>query len=438
VRTLLFRVVLIVLGIAAVELTAWLLLGSRPALEGRLELVSIGKIAGERARAQERIGRPLPGGGLLEEEAIHPFVGYATVPSAQALAGPLSLDSLGFPVGGPLVRERRPDTVVMGVFGGSVATYFAQGIGPERVFEGLQSLPRFAGRRLVVVGGAHAAYKQPQSLLALAYLQALGLELDLVILLDGFNEVVGAPFELLPAGVFPFYPWKWKQRIASLETDTAMRARIGEIAFLSEERMRWARRLLHSPLRRSRTAELCWALFDAFLESRVEAARLALHTERSSGAAEYAATGPPWPVGSGPALYSELAALWMESSLEMRALAESDGALFFHFLQPNQHVPDSKPMGAEERARALRGGEAFAPFAAAGYPILRERGDALRARGVRFHDLSAVYADTQEPVYVDNIGHVGRRGNEILADAIAAAIRTDLAAEEPVRKTAAR
>jgi hypothetical protein len=206
-----------------------------------------------------------------------------------------------------------------------------------------------------------------------------------------------------------------------------MRARIGEIAFLNQQRSSWAQRLLHSRLRHSRTVELVWALLDRTLEVRVEAVRLALGTTRSNQALEYAASGPPWPSTVDEDLYRELASFWMRSSLGMRALAESDGALFFHFLQPNQHVPGSKPMGDEERAVAVRGGETFAPHAAAGYRHLRERGTELRGRGVRFHDLTLVFAETREPIYVDNIGHVGARGNEMLADAMAASIREELA-----------
>ena len=73
----------------------------------------------------------------------------------------------------------------------------------------------------------------------------------------------------------------------------------------------------------------------------------------------------------------------------------------------------------------------FAPHVAIGYPRLRERGVELVARGVRFHDLTQIFADTHEPIYADNIGHVGARGNQMIADAIAAALRKDLATTAP-------
>lgn len=344
------------------------------------------------------------------------------------LEEPLSLKSLGFPWGGPLVRERRPDRVVMAIFGGSVAAYFVSAGGPQRLFEGLQSLSRFHGCELVVLCAAHLGYKQPQSLMALAYLEALGAELDLVVLLDGFNEVMVPTAYLLPVGVFPFYPIQWNQRVADLEVDVDLRSLIGEIAFLNEERARWADRLLASPLRRSGAARLVWALWDRRLEARLEARRLALNTSPPPDRFDYAASGPPWRQATdGP--YRELAALWAESALQMKALAESDAALFFHFLQPNQHVPGSKPIGEEEAEVALRGGESLAPLVRLGYERLRERGVALRARGVRFHDLSQIFAAVREPLYVDNVGHLSPRGSLLLADAMAAEIRADLSAD---------
>jgi hypothetical protein len=429
-RQLGFRVVLIALAIALVEGACFLLLRFAPELGDRMKLVAEGLDPGARAQAVRRIGHRIPGSGVMAE-VIHPYLGFAVAPPEAVRNGPLTLESLGFPSGGPLVRERRPDTVVMAIFGGSVAYYFTEAGGPQRIFDGLQELPAFAGKQLVVLGAAHIGYKQPQALLSLAWLAALGVEIDVVVLLDGFNEVNAAPAELRPAGVFPFFPGRWHQRVANLDTETGMRSLIGEIAYVTDRRSTLAARFANSPLSVSRTATLLWALYDRQLERTVEARRRALAEGEAERHLDYATTGPAWPPQAPPQLFDDLAAFWMESSLAMHALAVGKGAHFFHFLQPNQHLPGSKPMTGDEIAVAITGGESFAPHIARGYPLLRERGAELVARGVRFHDLTLVFEATHEPVYVDNIGHVGPRGNEIIADAIAARIRDDLAAAEP-------
>ena len=55
--------------------------------------------------------------------------------------------------------------------------------------EALARLPALRERRVVVVNMAQGSGKEPQQLLELAYLLALGQRLDLAIALDGFNEL---------------------------------------------------------------------------------------------------------------------------------------------------------------------------------------------------------------------------------------------------------
>jgi hypothetical protein len=423
---LLSRILWFAIAIGIVELGSWGLLALAPALGARMQLAVAGLDPGARGQAQARIDHRAR--EIFTLESIHPYLGYTVTPSKSALAGPPSLDALGLPKGGPLVREASPNTVVIGIFGGSVAAYFAGWGGAQAILDDLQELPRFAGKKLVALTVAHIGWKQPQLLIALAYLQALGVHFDVAILLDGFNEVVWPPYQLVPAGVFPFYPAHWNQYVANLDVATGMRERIGIIGLLKQRREQWAERVLNSPSRHSRFVRLVWSLYDRALEGQLEAQRVALDTGNATKGKDFAATGPPWR-GDDDKLVRELASFWFECSLAMRALAESRGTLFFHFLQPNQHVPGSKPIDADEAAVAIRGGEAFAPYVARGYPLLRERGAELRARGVRYHDLTQIYAGVREPIYVDNIGHVGARGNELMAAAIAEAIATDLGAE---------
>ncbi len=429
-KRILFRLLLLAIGLAILEGGSSLLLLVSPQLHGRMQTAAAGEDPSARGRAQTRIGHLLPTGHFLEE-VVHPYFGYSVIPPDQALTRPLSLSALGFPNGGPFQREHPPNSVVVGIFGGSVAAYFAKHGGVQAIFEQVKMLPAFAGKDLVVLTCAHIGLKQPQALMALSYLQALGVDFDVVILLDGFNEVVNAPFELVPAGVFPFFPSQWNQRVANLELDTTMRSRIGELANLKERRADATARLLASPLRHSNSVELVWALYDRSLETAIEAKRAQLDIHKSEAGHDYAATGPAWPRESEEALAADLAAFWFEASLQMRALAEAKGTRFFHFLQPNQHVPGSKPMDADERAVAIDGGEAFAPHAARGYRFLRERGAELAARGVHFHDLTQLFIETTEPIYIDNIGHLGNLGNEMMAAAMAAQIENDLAGTAP-------
>jgi hypothetical protein len=54
-----------------------------------------------------------------------------------------------------------------------------------------------------------------------------------------------------------------------------------------------------------------------------------------------------------------------------------------------------------------------------GYPLLVRAGNELREQGVDFHDLTMLFANVEEPLYVDQFCHYNARGNELLARAVA-------------------
>src|SRR5690606_22799374 len=120
--------------------------------------------------------------------------------------------------------------------------------------------------------------------------------------------------------------------------------------------------------------------------------------------------------------YARIAAVWARSSLEMWHLCRGLGITYLHALQPNQYVAGSKPMGDAERAVAWRDDSPFRAGVEGGYPALRAAGAALAAQGLPFADLTDVFADVREPVYIDDCCHLGPRGNALLGAALGRAI----------------
>ena len=94
-------------------------------------------------------------------------------------------------------------------------------------------------------------------------------------------------------------------------------------------------------------------------------------------------------------------------------------------LQPNPHVAGSKPWSSAERALDFDASP-YADTARRGHALLQEAGEALRAEGVRFHDLTMVFVDVSDPIYVDSCCHVNAEGSALLAEAMASAIDEDL------------
>jgi hypothetical protein len=370
--------------------------------------------------------------GFIVNEVVHPYLGFVldrSFPRCQKdLAGYRDVLDYGFSCSDvPLVQKRTPDTVIIGLFGGSVAYAFpALGFAPLR--EELLKAPSYAGKKIVLVPLALPGFKQPQQLLTLTYFLMLGAEFDILINLDGFNDLVLPAVENIPKGVFPFFPRSWFFRTAALDPTTI--ARMGEVAYLRDRRSVHAAFFSRAPLCYSATASFLWALLDRL--DVAQAARVQARLLQSSGeGGSFVQKGPDRSYASETEMYADLAAGWQRSSLQMHHLAQANGAVYFHFLQPNQYVPDSKPVGDEERRQALQDTFGFRHSVEVGYPHLRAEGHDLRSRGVRFHDMVLAFANEPRPIYVDDCCHFDVTGYQILARAMASAIIDDIGATAP-------
>ena len=157
---------------------------------------------------------------LFPVNVLHPFVGYVLSPEHRPGRRARRFDPRAAQYGFALSREHimQPpgdDRVILAVLGGSVASIFAT-VGGKGLVRELQAYPRFRGKEIVVVSLAMGGYKQPQQLMALNYILSLGAHFDIVLNLDGFNEVALPPAELIPKGISPHYPRTWWTLTGSL------------------------------------------------------------------------------------------------------------------------------------------------------------------------------------------------------------------------------
>ena len=80
-------------------------------------------------------------------------------------------------------------------------------------------------------------------------------------------------------------------------------------------------------------------------------------------------------------------------------------------------------MDPPEVSTAVNEASPFAQPVKTGYPIMRAKAAQLADSGVVFTDLTQVFAQHQEPLYVDDCCHVTEAGDEIIAAAIAERIK---------------
>ena len=141
-------------------------------------------------------------------------------------------------------RQRRADTVVVGLLGGSVAEdvepYLQDAL--SRWFAA-NNPPRQPIVRRLAIGTA----KQPQQTIVVAHTLLLGGEFDLLVNLDGFNEMTLSA-QNFGGGVFPFYPTAWNKQVGLTTGEILLAGRIGA---LRREQARLTALAETSPLRRS-------------------------------------------------------------------------------------------------------------------------------------------------------------------------------------------
>ena len=421
---------LIVIGVA-VEIGSFLLLTLSGPGEGSGVSIdtAIVEIEGDTEETIES-GRARMIRLLQSRTALHPFLGYVldrdSHPAAKNKRSHPEAVEYGFIWGREKIfHQAADDQIIVGIFGGSVANQIAN-FGASLLQEELPGIDRFAGKEVIVIDFALAGYKQPQQLMTLNYFLALGANLDMVLNIDGFNDVALAEPHNVNNGVNPFYPRNWHIRVETL--DPAMRRIQGEIAYLRERQAERTVYFKHSLWRYSRTATLLWKIADQQLASLITDKEMGLLNDRSEGtekyqARGYQARGPKFEYTSRSEMFHEFAEVWRQSSLQMHHLCAGMGIEYYHFLQPNQYDPGSKPLSSEERRNFFREDHPYRPGVIEGYPLLREVGVELRRQGVEFYDTSRIFTDTEETLYVDDCCHYNWKGLGIFVQHIMKAIK---------------
>lgn len=332
------------------------------------------------------------------------------------------INSAGFVGGSDAPYAKQPGDFVVLVVGGSVARWFALQ-GGERLLERLRALPQLRARNVKLVNGASGAFKQPQQVTVAATLNALGLEPDAVVNIDGFNELALAGGNL-QAGIHPAFPYdrRWAEMLQGAQLSASLRHAIHLHERAAAER----------DVARQRAAD--WAPWSAAVGHLFVQRATAWEAERQRRAADYAtalaaeakahgglALRGPLFTGRDP---SRVVGIWERGSLALKGLCMGWNAHYLHVLQPTAHdtTPTaSKPLTAEERARIASRDDPWAVAVREGYPRLRARVAALRAHDVAFLDLSRLYEDEAATIYIDDC-HYNQRGNDALADHIARAL----------------
>lgn len=395
--------------------------------------------SGFEPRRRKAAETPIDAGAAIDAETIldpadwraghipHPFVGFVRSPHAEPW-----INSHGFYGWEPFAEAGDPGVVQVAVTGGSFAAQMAATT-EQRLRAGLEALPAFAGRRVVIVNLAMGGMKQPQQLAALSYFESLGGRYRLVLNIDGYNELVLSA-KNAERGIYPHYPGLWHFHLSQLP-DLQVQRLIGESSLLGRIRRKLARGL--APVRFSVLANVAWVSVDRYLENRQ--AKLANQADRrladrrdgeGDTLPDYI-RGPAFDLATGAALYTEVARVWGRASVSINDWLCARGDRYLHALQPNLHLDGTKPLSPEERAAGARSRDR--PTVVEGYPYLQREGARLAAAGLPFVDLTTVLAEHPETLYTDGCCHLSAAGYGLVAAAIVAELKARLTDPAPCR-----
>lgn len=371
---------------------------------------------------------------LMKDHVLHPYLGYVRnhkkskhIFNEQVVKIPVN--SHGFFGSSPLDKKEK-DEIQIALMGGSVATeLFLHS--KYKLIETLRENEYFKNKKLKVISIALGGMKQPQQSLALNYFLVLGASFDIVINLDGFNEAALPYLENIPVKVYPFYPRFW-HFYAAKAIDTDIAAMIGKGALIKEERESLRKAFSLQPLKHSSFFLTIWYALNKQKQNDFTKIHNQIRESLKLRLKSPQQTGPEYTFDSPGSLFKDSANIWKSSSLQMAKISKSNGIKYFHFLQPNQYLQNSKVFTEEEKKTALAGeSQPFAEAVRKGYPFLLEAGERLKNSGIQFENLTAIFKKETQTIYKDFCCHYNQKGNDILATQIANFINNHYSEETP-------
>jgi hypothetical protein len=357
---------------------------------------------------------------------LHPYIGYIKKQVNQEQLGfKVNNYGLAFPYDYPYQKISN-NQLLIGVFGGSVAAGFAAYEAKNKVVaKKLQQLPQFANKEIIILPFARSGYKQPQMLMMLNYFMSIDQKFDLVINIDGFNDVAISSANNRAKVALSMPNIEALQPLINLASNNVS---IEELS-LTLEANKFKNNLAQSRQNQAKCwLAMCYLFSDIsgkyfqnkYQNYQVKIADLQKNKVNNNDSFIYLDRVSS--ILPDPVLYEKTAALWAESSLLMHGVLSSKNIPYFHFLQPNQYYPTGRKFSEAERKISILPNHPYAPSVKNGYPYLLKKIDFLKQNRVKIFNGVNIFDQVSDIVYLDTCCHYNDRGNEILGNYIAQVI----------------
>jgi hypothetical protein len=345
---------------------------------------------------------------------LHPYFGFICPPAYADLP----------------FKKTSKDQFIIGIFGGSVARrFYMYEVVHHVLAKTLQPLPQFQGKEIVILKFANPAHKQPQQLLTLNYYLSIGQELDMVINIDGFNELA-VSYLNDKAGIEVSMP---NGIIVAPLIALANKEMAPEDLELSLEVLQLKKNVKKTAnlLRRCRFATgymLRWAQARYLLKQYLAKSERLNQMKRQEGKDSLVYLKRVEKPLDDPEVFERTLDVWRNSSVAMNDLLVARKIPYFEFIQPNQYYATKRQFSEEEKKVAMHEASPFKEPTVKGYPRLLARIDSVREAGVTLFNGVNAFDEIGDAMYIDTCCHYTDAGNEVFSRFIGQSLVTYLSA----------
>ncbi len=372
-------------------------------------------------------------------ERIHPYFGYVQRPGPD-FRKDFKYNDAGFisPYDYPY-KKKNDNQYIIGIFGGSVASNYSIYEIKNQILENkLKQLPEFRDKEFIILSLAIGGYKQPQQLILLNYFLSIGQKFDMIINVDGFNEVTIAKSNNENAVDIMMPSTNHVVPLTNIANNSLSTKSIQAMLKINDSKNKLKDAL--ETLDKCQVA-YCYALTSIYVQNLATKYRKNVKifdkerkkaAEQAAGESEasivyFYAQSPQFKESE---LYETMAEHWQKTSTMMQQIAVNNNILYFHVLQPNQYYLTNRVYSETEKKIAFDPDSPFREATELGYPLLLSKIDNFKQNGVNFFNGVQILDDTKEIVYIDSCCHYTEVGENILSEFIANSIFTTLTANE--------
>jgi len=356
---------------------------------------------------------------------FHPYFGVSTKAYHRINRNSVT-NNLGFlsPHDYPLTKSKNREYFI-GIFGGSVAQLFCKH-GEPKLKAALRKHPAFRNRKITLLNFSHGSFKQPQQIMVLSYFLSIGQALDMVINIDGFNEIAlagrnekrgihcsmpsynhfGSLINLIDESTLSY------DRLEHLHAITRIRKKLTDIESNYGSSTCACTGLFWHTLSHRRQREFSYALHRLDESGSENTDGSLVHVMR---------TGEPQ---DDQAIVRKGIDLWARCSRTMNSICSGNGIEYVQFIQPNQYYT-KKTFTDNELENAVNEETVHAHFVKLGYPLLLRRAEELSRDNLPVISAVEVFDDEPSTLFIDSCCHFNKRGNWLLASFIARKICED-------------